>query len=193
VAQQNMKALNTLERLGATIVPVSIPHLQVLQMAHSATISAEMSQALEYHYIHQTPSLELSDTIQIAIGMSMTAVDYVAAARMKGWGLKYFKSLYSQVDLFITPTTSMVAPEIPAHILAEGMSDTALVIKIMKFVFLANFLGFPSMSVPVGYSTLNNMTLPIGMLLNAAHWNDALLLRIAHALEVHHLNRTAPI
>jgi len=187
-----MKALNTLERLGATIVPVSIPHLQMLQMAHSATITAEMSQALEDHFVHQNPSLELSDTIQIALGMSMTAVDYVAAARIKGWGLKYFKNLFSQVDLFVTPTTSMVAPEIPTNTLAEGMSDTTLVVKVMRFVFLANFLGFPSMSVPVGYSTLNNMTLPIGMLLNAGHWNDALLLRIAHAIEVHHLNRTAP-
>jgi len=190
VVEQATKAINTLKKLGATIKNISIPHLRVLSMAHGVTVSTEMSAILENYYVAKNSSLELPTAIQLGIGYSMSAVDYVAAGRIRGWALNYFqKAIFSDVDIFATPTAPFTAPEIPPEILEENFSHTSLVMKLMKFIFLSNIVGFPSMSVPIAH---DSGSMPIGLCINAAHWNDAVLLRVAHALEVHHLKRVAP-
>jgi len=190
VVSEAKKALETLAKLGATIKNISIPHLHSLATAHGVSVSSEMSELLEDYYVRKHDDLELPTSIQIGLGSSMSAIDYLSAARLRGWALKYFqKSIFTDVDIFATPTTAMTATEIPEGILQENMSNTELVMKTMKFIFLSNAVGFPSMSVPVGY---DSDKMPIGLCINAAHWNDALLLRVAHALEVHHLKRLAP-
>jgi len=185
-----VKAIESLKRLGATIKNISIPHIQNLRVAHAVGISTEMSSILEYYYSTQNPPLELPTTLQISIGLSMLGTDYIAANRIRGWAMEFFaKRIFSEVDIFVTPTTPFTAPEIPLDSLDEGLSDSNGVLKLMQYIFLSNLIGFPSMSVPIDY---DKDGIPIGLCINAIHWNDAVLLRVAHALEVHHINRRAP-
>ena len=51
----------------------------------------------------------------------------------------------------------------------------------MKHIFLANLLGLPALSVPVGMGSASG--LPIGVQLIGAWWEEATLLRIASALD----------
>ena len=86
------------------------------------------------------------------------------------------------------PQTGMTAPtiEFPDW---PGVSDTSLKLRFMKGIFLTNLIGNPGVSVPVGY---DNNHLPIGLHLMGQHWGDAAVLRLAHALEVHHLKHQPP-
>lgn len=61
---------------------------------------------------------------------------------------------------------------------------------MMKYIFLGNLLGLPGISVPVGYD--DNTKLPVSMHLMGAHWEEAVLLRLANALETRHLQRKKP-
>ena len=49
-----------------------------------------------------------------------------------------------------------------------------------KFIFLGNFLGLPSLSVPAG---ADDNGLPVGFLLTGNHWSEASLLKIGNTLE----------
>ncbi|KAF3683420.1 hypothetical protein FXO38_00775 [Capsicum annuum] len=50
----------------------------------------------------------------------------------------------------------------------------------MRFVVAGNLLGFPAISVPVGY---DKQGLPIGMQLIGRPWSEASILRVAAAIE----------
>lgn len=55
--------------------------------------------------------------------------------------------------LLVTPTTACAGWRImsPAAELALGVSDGDRTLESMRYVWLANFLGLPSISVPAGY------------------------------------------
>ncbi|KAL6517568.1 hypothetical protein OROMI_033269 [Orobanche minor] len=50
----------------------------------------------------------------------------------------------------------------------------------MRFVITANLLGFPAISVPVGY---DKQGLPIGLQIIGRPWCEATVLRLAAAIE----------
>jgi Asp-tRNA(Asn)/Glu-tRNA(Gln) amidotransferase A subunit family amidase len=57
---------------------------------------------------------------------------------------------------------------------------SGVLLKRCRFASLANFVGLPGISVPSGYDAHG---LPIGFQAMAGHWNEHVLLRVAHALE----------
>jgi Asp-tRNA(Asn)/Glu-tRNA(Gln) amidotransferase A subunit family amidase len=59
----------------------------------------------------------------------------------------------------------------------------------MRFVPLANFLGLPAMSMPIGYE--DDTGLPIGFQLLGDAWEETKLIQIASVLEIYQ-ERTAP-
>jgi len=84
----------------------------------------------------------------------------------------------NECDLLLLPTTPMQAQALPAE-------DAPMIEKIAKSMEQVantcsfNLTGHPAMNVPCG--TFDG--LPIGMELIGRHWQDATLLRAAHAFE----------
>jgi Asp-tRNA(Asn)/Glu-tRNA(Gln) amidotransferase A subunit family amidase len=50
----------------------------------------------------------------------------------------------------------------------------------VRFTRLANLLGFPALSTPCGFSAEG---LPLGLQIIGRPWQDALVLRVAHAYQ----------
>ncbi len=63
--------------------------------------------------------------------------------------------------------------------LTYGESNVPLVVDMMKFIFLANFLGLPAISVPVG----SIGGLPVGLQVVGNHWDEHTVLNLGRALE----------
>jgi Asp-tRNA(Asn)/Glu-tRNA(Gln) amidotransferase A subunit family amidase len=119
----------------------------------------------------------------------------------KRWLFEYVtKELFQKhnLDCLATPTLPMVAPKMPtnADALLTGESNVPLVIEMMKYIFLANFLGLPAITLPVPPSPPSSSLspevssddekdtkLPIGFQLTGDHWSEAKLIRIASTLE----------
>jgi aspartyl/glutamyl-tRNA(Asn/Gln) amidotransferase subunit A (EC 6.3.5.-) len=76
----------------------------------------------------------------------------------------------------------MVSPVTPTPAWKIGdKADDPLALYLSDILTLsANLAGIPGMSVPCGF---NNQGLPIGMQLQAAHFQEEILLRAAHNLE----------
>jgi len=192
IVAQCKAVVNELTKRGATIVPVAIPHLKALSVAHGFNISAAFSSLQEEHF-YQRNDLEPATMIQLQLGKTLTAVEYMATNRLRGWAMNYIKTLFAEkMDVFITPACPIVAPLLPKSARSHGESNIPLYSKVMKYMFLVNLAGFAGMTMPVAYSQDNNNPLPIGIHVMADHWNDALLLRIAHFVEKHCLQRKSP-
>ena len=52
-----------------------------------------------------------------------------------------------------------------------------------QYIFLANFLGQPAVTVPVGVDAANH-DMPVGLQFLAAHWSEHNLLRLARAAQL---------
>ena len=175
-------AVEKLERRGATIVEIAIPNLHALQLSHGITISSEFSWAHDRETTNGWP-IEPSTAIQLAIGRSLTAVEVHAANRLRSWGMEMINKLFEseRLDAIVTPTVARTAPVLTSGMRASGASDTALVVELMKHIFLANLLGLPALSVPLGLGA--ETSLPIGLQLIGSWWEEGKLLRLAKALD----------
>mmetsp|Transcript_4388 Transcript_4388/g.9660 ORF Transcript_4388/g.9660 Transcript_4388/m.9660 type:complete len:108 (+) Transcript_4388:1540-1863(+) len=95
----------------------------------------------------------------------------------------------SRLDLVMSPTAGILTPKISPAAKVAGENNNPLIYQLLKYIFLANLIGLPAMSVPVGYASDG---LPIGVQLMGDHWNEHKLLRIANALEEGYLRREKP-
>lgn len=190
VAAYCKAVLNELEKRGAKIVEVVIPHLKALSLSHGMNISMAFSMSHETEYYHRN-DLEPATMIQLGTGKNMTGMEHLAANRMRGWAMDYIKKLFAnKIDVFFTPACPIAAPQIPKGALACGESNLPLFATVMRYVFLVNLAGFPGMSMPIAYSSEGG--LPISLQLMADHWNDALLLRLSHFVEKKIFKRKIP-
>ncbi len=87
------------------------------------------------------------------------------------------KSIFSTVDVMLTPTTPTTA-----FALGEKIDDPMAMYVSDMYTVAANLAGMPGLSVPVGLSTYG---LPIGMQLLGADYQEEILLRVGHHIEKH--------
>jgi Asp-tRNA(Asn)/Glu-tRNA(Gln) amidotransferase A subunit family amidase len=187
---------------GATIVPIKIPHMKLLSTAHALRITTEFSSSWDFIYTKPQDGLEPNTRISLSLGNSVTGVEILAINKIRAWCFEYVtKNLFEELKLsiIVTPTVGSVAPVLNEYVKTRGESNSALTVKVMKFVFLANFLGLPAYSVPVGFTDKNNVEeknvgkenkkiekkvqLPIGFQLIGDHFKEHILLRIANSIE----------
>jgi len=162
--------------MGAEIREIVISDLELNRVAQAVTILAEMAQAMSYTYAEHRRDHALDVRLNLALGRAFTASDYLLAQRARTRIINNFKRILEEVDMILTPTTAIAAPEFKKGALPDGESDLSTTIEIMRFVTAGNFTGLPAISFPVGYTTAG---LPIGMQAMGRAWEENLLLRLA--------------
>jgi Asp-tRNA(Asn)/Glu-tRNA(Gln) amidotransferase A subunit family amidase len=187
VYQANRQALDFLASRGATLVPVTIPHLRWQALSHVLRLNVDF--ALNWDAIASKGLLALEPSTRISYGLGsvVSALELAAIDRFKAWSFHYIKELFGHHNLSViaTPTSPILAPRLTVAEKSFGLSDSAVSVALLRYVFLANNLGLPSASVPIGFGKCpdTGANLPIGMLLNAWHWREDVLLRLAHAID----------
>lgn len=134
---------------GYTIVPITIPFLAEGQLAHAMTVLTDAATLLPV-----THNLTSANRIMIALGTVTPATDYVLAQKLRQLLMQHLAHLFQQHPgmLIITPTTSCAGWKIGHKSeLKYGISDGNSTLKTMEYVWMANFLGLPGLTVPVGY------------------------------------------
>jgi Asp-tRNA(Asn)/Glu-tRNA(Gln) amidotransferase A subunit family amidase len=182
---------------GATIVPVTIPHLQWMSLSHAFKIASEFASVFDTHLWSHSEKLEPNTRIVAGIGSTVSALEVLSGEYLRAWGYKYIRDLFIDNDLtaIVTPTAPMVAPELTPAAKDSGETNNPLAVRMMKYVYVANFLGLPGYSVPVGFadakaaSTGVTAKLPVALQLIGTHWTEDKLMRLAHSIEQGHSNR----
>ena len=166
-------ALDELSRLGANVRPVEFPEHEHHQIVNSGILVAE---AFTYHQPTLTSHPELYGSrfaSRIRDGALLSAADYVTLLRGRALIKRRMAELMQEIDIFAMPTSIH-----PAETFAEEEATPSF--KRTSFTRPFNITGQPAISVPCGFSSAG---LPIGLQLVGRPFEDALVLRTAHAYE----------
>lgn len=180
VVEACLEMLKRLEAAGAEVREIEIPELELNRVAHTVTIVSEMVQAMSYTYAKHYKEHGLDVRLNLALGQAFNAQDYLLAQRARTRVMRNFNEALAGVDVIMTPSTAVAAPEIKGGALPDGESDLSTTVEIMRFATPANLTGLPAVSFPAGYTRKG---LPIGMQAMGRAWEENLLLRVAMTAE----------
>lgn len=172
-------ALEQFKLRGAHVVEIEIPNLAEIRVAHLVTIVSEMAVGRQAHFAGARDAYGADTRLNMCLAEALTARDYVQAQRIRTLAVQDVLAVLKDVDGIVTPATACTAQPIAADGL-KGESNLAQTDRIMRFAQLANLTGLPGVSFPVGYDARG---LPVGMQVMGRPWDEALLLRVAHAAE----------
>ncbi len=193
-------AISVLQRCGATVREISLPHLPLSVPAYYVCAPAECSSNLArfdgVRYGHRCADPQdlqelfcrsraegfgaevkrriLAGTHVLSTGYHQAY--YVQAQKIRRLIKDDYVAAFTEVDAICCPTTPGVAFELGSlrgdHI-AMYLSDI--------FTAPANLAGLPAISVPAGFK----QGLPVGMQLLGDYFSEARLLNIAHQFQCH--------
>ncbi|MEH2347892.1 MAG: AtzE family amidohydrolase [Nostoc sp.] len=105
---------------------------------------------------------------------------YLQAQRFRRWYRDRIREVFQNVDVILAPTTPISAPLIGQQTMILDGEEILIRPHLGLFTQPLSFIGLPVLSIPI--QRLN--ALPLGVQLIAAPYNEALILRVAAALEI---------
>lgn len=173
-------ATRALENLGARVEIVSIP-----QMRRAALISTLIiaSEAAAYHLqsLQQRAGQFGPDVgLRLKLGALLPAWAYLKAQRLRELLRRDLAQAMANVDVLLTSTVPIEAPTIEQCTVKPGDPLPAVLTQVPLLTRPFNLTGSPVISIPCGF-TLSGI--PIGMQIVGKPFDEAMVLRVAHAYE----------
>ena len=181
VVSRNREVLDAMVKRGATLKAVKLPNMNSARLAHAIKITSEFAVNWDVHF-GAGSDLEPATKITVALGQTSTALEVLAAEKVRRFLFDAFEEVYvGGVDAVVTPTTSVTAPKIPENFdYSTGESNTPLSVELLKFVFPGNFIGLCGMATPIGFDK-GGKGMPISMLFTGRQWTEDMMLRLSAA------------
>jgi aspartyl-tRNA(Asn)/glutamyl-tRNA(Gln) amidotransferase subunit A len=182
VRAATVAAADVLAGLGATIVDVTIENLDLAVAAGMAVLLGDTS---EWHqpFLRDSGDRYVPDVrVMIELGELVLATAYVKAQRTRTVVQRSYRAAFEEYRLtaLLAPTiprTTMPVDELNVDLTESGGTATS---GFIHHNFLANVIGVPSLSVPVGFDASSK---PIGMQLYGRPFGETDLFRIGHAYQ----------
>lgn len=169
-----------LESLGAQLVPVSLPNLDLCSPAEAHITLAE---ATSYHEPYMRSKIDLYGPgvrTDLEAGRYLLAIDYVKSQRARTLLKHVFDDAFKNVDVIVSPTLPAFPPVIGDAYVQSGDLHEAVIDAFLRFAIPYNLTGLPALTVPCGYSRVG---LPIGLQIAGKPFDEMTLLRVGHAYE----------
>ena len=199
VRQAVERAIDTLKSLGCEVVPVSLPHTSYAIPAYYLIATAEASSNLaRYDGVRYSLRARGVKTLsemyrrsrdegfgtevkrRIMLGTYALSAGYYDAYYLKAQKVRTlltrdFDEAFQKVDAIVTPTCPTAAFR-----LGEKSNDPLSMYLADIYTVTADLAGIPGISSPCGPT---REKLPIGVQILGKHFDEATILRIAHAYE----------
>jgi aspartyl-tRNA(Asn)/glutamyl-tRNA(Gln) amidotransferase subunit A len=192
-------AVKQLEKLGAEIVEISLPHTDYAVATYYIIATAEASANLaRFDGIRYGARVEGNNPIElysktrgagfgpevkrrIILGTYVLSSGYYDAYYLRAQKVRTlirndFLKAFEKVDAIVTPTSPTAAFKI-----GEKVDDPLQMYLIDIFTISANLAGICGISVPCGFTA--SPKLPIGLQLLGKPFGEETILRVAHAFE----------
>ena len=191
--------LDVLRKIGCETIDITLPHTEYAIASYYLICTAEASANLARYdgvrYTFRSGNSEtLSDMYQntrgegfgaevkrrIILGTYVLSAGYYDAYYRKAQQVRSliasdFTNAFEKVDAIVTPVSPF-----PAFKLGEKVADPLEMYLSDIYTITASLAGIPGVSVPCGNSSEG---LPIGMQILASHFEEAKMLKLAHAFE----------
>jgi aspartyl-tRNA(Asn)/glutamyl-tRNA(Gln) amidotransferase subunit A len=175
-------AARKLERLGARVEEVSLPHV-----AGSLELATQIAlfEAAQFHFgegYFPARAMEYGEDVRQRLeqGMATREADYRSALARRDAERQDFLAAFERVDAILVPAVPIPAPRIGAKSVRIGGKEETVRAALVRLNRPANSCGLPAISVPCGFTRAG---LPMGLQLIGKPWDELRLLQIAHAYE----------
>jgi aspartyl-tRNA(Asn)/glutamyl-tRNA(Gln) amidotransferase subunit A len=198
VEQAVRNAVRQLEKNGAVIEEISLPHTEYAVAVYYIVATAEASSNLARYdgmkYGHRAQARDLTETYLLSraegfgpevkrrimlgtYGLSAGYYDayYVKAQKVRTLIKKDFDDAFKTCDVILTPTAPTTAFKI-----GEKTEDPLQMYLSDIYTISVNLAGLPALSLPCGFDSEG---LPIGMQIVGKHFDESTLLSVADAYE----------
>ncbi|HEX5847972.1 MAG TPA: amidase [Rubrobacter sp.] len=180
VARRVEEAVELFSSLGAEVREVEIPHLWDTLHAQRLILAAEAYAVHEERLQTEPESFDDQGLERLLDGENLRAYRY-ANARQSGLrsGMEFAEVLRA-VDVLLTPTVPIPAPEIGRRETMIDGYEEAVYSALTRLTGPTDLNGLPSLSVPCGTTATG---LPVGLHLIGRSFDEATLYRFGHAHE----------
>ncbi|CAG8962008.1 hypothetical protein HYFRA_00014116 [Hymenoscyphus fraxineus] len=137
------------ESEGYKVVSIEIPFVEEGRIAHAMTTLTEASAMLA-----DTRGISPAIRIMMALGRTTPANDLLLSQKLRRVLMQHLAWLWQEHPgmVIVTPTTACAGwPIRSASELKYGINDGNRTQESMEYVWMANFCGVPSITLPIGY------------------------------------------
>ncbi|MEA5501785.1 amidase [Halotia wernerae UHCC 0503] len=182
------KACDTLRDLGATLVPVEIPDVGLLNDLQQVLVKCEAATLHGKRLRRDPEGIGFSARSVIQEGLLIPATRYIEALSLRGPLLEaHVAALYrGAAEIVLAPVIPGPAPSAAAMATGDSGTVERLFTRTARFTRAANYLGTPAISVPCG---LSQTGLPMAFQFMGPPFAEATLLAAANA----YLRATGPL
>ena len=134
---------------GYKIVPIEMPFVKEGRIAHAMTMLTDASTVLP-----ETSGISAGIRIMLALGRTTPATDFLLAQKLRRVLMQHLAWLWKTYPglIIVTPTSGCAGwPIRSAAELKHGINDGNRTEESMEYVWMANFCGVPSITLPAGY------------------------------------------
>ena len=167
------KAMQIFEDLGAKTREIDVPSLNYYRMAHTTIMLSEAYSIHRKNLVLRANDYVHSTWNHLASGAAFAAADYVHAQRIRSRMRQEFHAVLNEVDIIALPTSHRTAWPI-------GDGDAVGTLEPQNFRACFDMTGMPAVTLPCGFTAEG---LPIGLQLAGRPFDEATVLRAAHAYE----------
>jgi aspartyl-tRNA(Asn)/glutamyl-tRNA(Gln) amidotransferase subunit A len=191
-------AIRELQRHGAAIVDIGLPYTEYAVAVYYIVATAEASSNLARYdgmrFGHRAEGTDLTETYMISrdegfgaevkrrimLGTYVLSHGYYDAYYLKAQRVRMlikrdFDEAFKRCDVIVTPTAPTTAFKI-----GEKTQDPLQMYLSDIYTISINLAGLPALSLPCGFDGDN---MPIGLQIIGKHFDEATVLRTAHAYE----------
>ena len=165
---------------GCEIVELNVPEVSYAAMTSMMTSSAESAGINRRWFRERHQDFVPHVSRGIAVGMTITASEYLTVQRARQRIREALRTAYEQVAIIASPTTARAAPLIADGVKGNGDDTRHASYNHSNLLRFPSMLGLPGCSIPCG---INIEGLPIGMQLIGSWFADQTVLNLALAFQ----------
>lgn len=173
--------VEVLRGLGAIIKPVVLPNIEKFTEAHKAILRSE-AYAVHEKNLKDYPN-QWDDEVKerLLTALDTKGYEYIKALQIRKLAKNEFNIVLDEVDILLTPTLPILPLKInERRVDIEKYAGKHIRWLITKLTAPTNLNGFPSLSLPCGFSSDG---MPVGVQLIGREFEEARLYQFGYALE----------
>jgi aspartyl-tRNA(Asn)/glutamyl-tRNA(Gln) amidotransferase subunit A len=168
-------AADVFEGLGAELVEIELPGAEQAFPQVCVQIYCDAANFHRQRLTEEPDAFSAPIYERMKRGLEISGVEYAASMRFKETWMRTVGEAFDAVDMILSPTTP-----VPALPLEDTPDLHELTGRAASLTYAGSLASIPGLSLPCGFTEDG---LPAGVMLQAAWWNDPLLLQAGCAYQ----------
>ncbi|KKF95902.1 Fatty acid amide hydrolase [Ceratocystis platani] len=163
--------LDYLKTLGYEVVEITIPNLKECQLAHGAACLTEMAEQHRSRIGKDSnwmKTVNNATKIMLGVGSCTPGLDLIKYHQLRTVLMEHMAYIFKTYPgiIILSPTSPQIGWPRNQGDEAYGVNDANTSLRNMMYIFLANMVGCPALTAPIGFVNpeQGEGQLPIGMM-----------------------------